>query len=65
MKGVNHMIGGLIIGWILSLFGFDDLFIKGFGEMFGRDITIAGYYVCFFLIGAICDMLESITGGKT
>ena len=41
----------LMIGWILSWFGFNKLFIQGFKELFKLEITKASYYLVFFCIG--------------
>jgi len=57
------MIGALLLAWILSLFGFDDLFTKGFNELTGKNITTAGYYIVFFLIGLMFDLLKAIREG--
>lgn len=49
-------VGLLILAWFLSLFGFDHVFIQGANELFGVRITIAGYYLIFFLVGLLFDL---------
>ena len=50
------MIEGLLLGFILNLFGFGDLAIQGVKELFGMNISIAGYYMICFILGAISDI---------
>lgn len=50
----------LIIAWFLTWFDFDELFIKGFNELTNRSITIAGYYIIFFVIGLLVDIFNEI-----
>ena len=51
------MLGGFLIGifvaWILSFFGIDSMIIQGLNELFKLEITSAGYYTLFALIGLI------------
>lgn len=58
------MIEVLIGAWLLSLLGFDDLFIKGVYEWTGKEITIAGYYVFFAVVALIYELLKVIKGEK-
>lgn len=55
------MLETLLGAWILSWFGFDNLFVKGFNELFNRSITNAGYYIFFVLIG-VCYEIVKIWG---
>jgi hypothetical protein len=43
----------LLIGWILSLFGFKAVVILGMAQVFGVTITSTGYYFLFGLWGAL------------
>ncbi len=51
------MLGGFLIGilvaWILSFFGIDSMIIQGLNELFKIEITSAGYYTLFALIGLV------------
>ncbi|NLB89050.1 MAG: hypothetical protein GX790_07480 [Syntrophomonadaceae bacterium] len=47
------LIFGLIIGWFVSLFGGDTLIIQGVFELTGKEISSAGYYTIFALLGLI------------
>lgn len=46
-------IGGILVAWILSLVGIDQLLIQGIAEIFGKQIGISGYYTIFAIIGLI------------
>jgi hypothetical protein len=52
----------LIIGWILSLFKFNKLFIQAFQELFNKEISNASYYFEFFCIGLFGDLILLIKG---
>lgn len=54
----------LLAGWILSLFGFDALFISGLGELFNLTITTTGYYTIFALIGIVGWVGRLIRGSR-
>lgn len=53
----NYFLGMLLIAWILSLFNFDEIFVKGINELFNKEITIAAYYVIFLGIGVVIDLI--------
>lgn len=55
---IGGIIGGLFSGWILSLFGFDDVVTHGCKELFNITISTYGYYLIFALIGAICGIFN-------
>ncbi|WP_213818616.1 hypothetical protein [Garciella nitratireducens] len=46
-------IAGILVAWVLSLIGIDQLLIQGIIEIFGKQIDISGYYTIFALIGLI------------
>ncbi|AIY85410.1 putative membrane protein (plasmid) [Clostridium baratii str. Sullivan] len=54
---LSGALTGLIVAWILSLFGFDVMTIDAAKE-FGYSITINTYYVIFIVIGAIGGALK-------
>lgn len=54
----TYMINGLLAAFILNLFGFGRIMTKGVFELTGVSITIAGYYVIFFIIGIIYDLFH-------
>ncbi|MGB7999369.1 MAG: hypothetical protein WCF60_04620 [Anaerobacillus sp.] len=56
------IVSFLIIGWILSWFKFDQIFIQAIQELFNKDITKASYYFIFFCIGAIGDIAFLFNG---
>ena len=49
---LSGALGGLIVAFILSLFGFDHLFIDVI-KQFGYEISLSTYYVLFIIIGFI------------
>ncbi|WP_433750492.1 hypothetical protein [Falsibacillus pallidus] len=52
----------LLIGWVLSWFKFNELFIQAFKELFKLDITKASYYFVFFCIGFLGDIILFFKG---
>ncbi|MCB2294771.1 hypothetical protein LGK95_14825 [Clostridium algoriphilum] len=56
------IVSFLLIGWILSWFKFNNLFIQAFKELFNKEITIASYYFIFFCVGTISDLILFING---
>ena len=51
------IIGGLLGGWILALFGFESVVIAGMAQLFGVTINATGYYFLFALMGAIKSVI--------
>lgn len=47
------IIGGLLGGWILGLFGFKAVVIAGMAQVFGVTINVLGYYFLFAMMGAL------------
>ncbi|MDO6654793.1 MULTISPECIES: hypothetical protein [Bacillaceae] len=56
------IVSFLLIGWILSWFKFEQLFIQAFQELFNKTITKASYYFIFFCIGLIGDIVLLLNG---
>lgn len=50
----------LLTGLIMSLFGFQNLIINGFDELFGISITKSGYYMMFVIISLIHQLIQII-----
>lgn len=50
---LGGLVVGLIVGWIVSLFGGDHLLIRGIQELTGNTITSAGYYTIFAIVGLL------------
>lgn len=55
------IIGGLLLAWLLWILGFSDTIIRGIHELFGLNISMAGYYVLFGLIGLITNLITMLT----
>lgn len=51
---------GLFFAWVLSWFNFDVLVIKGMEELFGRSISMSGYYLLFFFLGIFLSIFSSV-----
>ncbi len=52
----------LIIGWILSWFKFNKLFIQAVKELINKEISNASYYFVFFCIGVFGDLILFFKG---
>ena len=50
---LGGLLVGLAVGWILAMFGANDLLIQGVLELTGRAISDAGYYTILAFLGAI------------
>ncbi|MEE5181066.1 hypothetical protein JDW21_19485 [Bacillus subtilis] len=48
----------LLGGWILNLFGFDNLVIDGAKELFHINITTTGYYLIFAIVGLLKSIVR-------
>ena len=57
------IVGSLLGGWILSLFGFKGLVVAGMSQLFGVTIGSAGYYTMFGLLGMARSVGYSVNGG--
>lgn len=53
---LSSAISALVIAWLLSLVGFDDMLIEVTEEWAGRKVSVATYYVAFFAIGLIAGI---------
>ncbi|KUO50378.1 MAG: hypothetical protein APF76_11780 [Desulfitibacter sp. BRH_c19] len=56
---LGGVIAGLIVGWVISMFGGNDLLIQGILELTGKNISNAGYYTILALLGAIGGALNN------
>ena len=52
------LIFGLVVAWIISLFGGDALLIQGMSELTGKQISTEGYYTIFALLGLIGGFIK-------
>lgn len=55
---LGGFISGLIVAWILSLFGVDQMVITSLNEVFSVSISVSTYYMAFGLIGLIGGALS-------
>lgn len=58
---VYGIFGGLIIAFILALFGFDDMVIEVAQDFSPIKLTSSHYYVAAALIGVLCEIVQDIT----
>lgn len=54
------IIGGLLMGWILGLFGFKGVVIAGMAQLFHMHIDVIGYYFIFALLGFVGYLIRLI-----
>lgn len=54
------VIFGLIAAWFFSLFGGNTLIIQGLLELTGKEISDAGYYTIFALLGLIGGAINNM-----
>ncbi|MCR3956625.1 MAG: hypothetical protein NUK57_10035 [Gudongella sp.] len=50
---LGGLVVGLVVGWIVSLFGGDVLIMNGIQELTGNSVSSAGYYTIFAIIGLL------------
>lgn len=50
---LGGFIAGLIVAWILSLFGIDHLVINSAKELLNANNSISTYYIIFAIIGLL------------
>jgi hypothetical protein len=50
---LNGFIGGLLVAWILSWFGVDNMVIRSVAEIFKVGMSVSTYYISFGIIGLI------------
>ncbi|WP_034552085.1 hypothetical protein [Carnobacterium funditum] len=56
------IVAFVLIGWILSLFKFEQLVIQAFKELFNKEISKSTYYFLFFCIGIFGDLILLFQG---
>lgn len=56
---LSWIVGGLLAGWILSWFGFDNVFIKAMAEMFDLKVSTVSYYCVFGVLGVISGWVNA------
>jgi len=55
------IIGGLLAGWVLSIFGADVALINVFQPLFSQvELTSQHYYVAFGLLGLILGIIAFV-----
>jgi hypothetical protein len=54
----------LILAWVLTLFGFDNIVINGIYELFGIKISKSGYYIVFLIFSILLDILRYVPRGR-
>lgn len=56
---IDGLLTGLVLAWILSFFGVDEIFV-GAIQPFIDKITTVHYYFLFAVLGAICRAIEKV-----
>jgi hypothetical protein len=57
------IVGSLLVGWFLKLFGFNAVVTAGMAQIFGVTISSLGYYFLFSVLGALKSVGLSFSGG--
>lgn len=57
---MGSIIGMLMVGWILNLFGFSNIVINGICQLGGPEMGIEAYYLIFALIGALKNLANCL-----
>ena len=50
----------LLVAFFLSGFGFDQILIEGVNELLHTNFTISVYWLVFFLVGVILQIIKAI-----
>lgn len=58
------IISGLLVGWILGLFGFKGVAIAGMAQLFGIKLTVLGYYFMFAILGFVSRIVSNLRKPK-
>lgn len=58
-KLLGGIFGGLIVGWILTWFGIDNIIYKGIYYLSGVRITREIYYLAFIILGIITSLVAN------
>lgn len=57
---LDGLITALAVGWFLTWFDFDKIFIEACNELFLLNITTATYYFIFAIIGLIGGLIHKL-----
>jgi len=61
LRVLTSILGGLLVGWILSLFGADTAVINVFQPLFTTvTLTSQHYFVAFGLLGLVLGVLARV-----
>lgn len=52
------MITTIILGWILTWFSLDKMFVQAINELFNTNYTVAIYWLLFLIAGFIVMLIE-------
>lgn len=50
----------LFVAWFLNIWGFSNVWITGFNELFGMTISVTTYYFIFGAVGLLKNVIEKI-----
>lgn len=52
------MLETMILGWVLTLFNLDNLFVQAINQIFNAEYTTAIYWLLFLIIGLIVKIVK-------
>lgn len=55
-----NIIWALFVAWFLNIWGFSNVWITGFNELFGITISVTTYYFIFGAVGLLKNIIEKI-----
>lgn len=55
-----EIVSTLLLAWLLSLFSLDEILIKGINQILNTNFDISVYWLTFFLVGAIIQIIQVI-----
>lgn len=55
---LSGLISGLLVGWVLTIFGFDEILLGFTKEMFNMSLSINTYYMLFAMLGILAEILD-------
>lgn len=55
---LGGLISGLFVGWLLTIFSFDETLLGFVKEVFNISLSINTYYMLFAIFGMLSELLD-------